>query len=162
MTLYFNGGKHSWKRRKLWVTSIFTFCQNVFLTLFPKGCFNSDFVVKGQTLVVVVVDGFFISKIVFAWLLCFSSILTHYQTTNFRLFQTERVCRRQFQIWWKWQQVIQTGRKHCGKRRNCSLWATVFSLFFHSVFQRLVSQGRQKVSLCGNGLIFGEIHVHIC
>ena len=24
--------------------------------------------------------------------------LTHYQTTNFRLFQIERVCRRQFQI----------------------------------------------------------------
>ena len=24
--------------------------------------------------------------------------LAHYQTTNFRLFQTERVCRRQFQI----------------------------------------------------------------
>ena len=24
--------------------------------------------------------------------------LTHYQTTNFGLFQTERVCRRQFQI----------------------------------------------------------------
>ena len=24
--------------------------------------------------------------------------LTHYQTTNFRLFKTERVCRRQFQI----------------------------------------------------------------
>ena len=24
--------------------------------------------------------------------------LTHYQTTNFRLFQTERICRRQFQI----------------------------------------------------------------
>ena len=58
--------------------------------------------------------------------------LTHYQTTNFRLFQTERVCRRQFQIWWKWQKIIQMGRKHCGKRRNCSLWAispfpTVFS-----------------------------------
>ena len=27
-----------------------------------------------------------------------SSVLTHYQTTNFRLFQTVRVCRRQFQI----------------------------------------------------------------
>ena len=58
--------------------------------------------------------------------------LTHYQTTNFRFFQTERVCRRQFQIWRKWQKVIQTGRKHCGKRRNCSLLAispfpTVFS-----------------------------------
>ena len=50
-------------------------------------------------------------------------ILTHYQTTNFRLFQTERVCRRQFQICRKWQKVIQTGRKHCEKRRNCSLRA---------------------------------------
>ena len=25
-------------------------------------------------------------------------ILTHYQTTNFRLFQTERVCRRQLKL----------------------------------------------------------------
>ena len=62
----------------------------------------------------------------------FSGLLTHYQTTNFRLFQTERVCRRQFQIWRKWQKVTQKGRKHCGKRRNCSLRAispfpTVFS-----------------------------------
>ena len=58
--------------------------------------------------------------------------LTHYQTTNFRLFQTERVCRREFQIPRKWQKVIQMDRKHCGKRRNCSSRAispfpTVFS-----------------------------------
>ena len=58
--------------------------------------------------------------------------LTHCQTANFRRFQTERVCRQQFQIWWKWQKVIQAGKKHCGKRRNCSLRAispfpTVFS-----------------------------------
>ena len=64
------------------------------------------------------------------WLVDFP--LTYYQMTNFRLFQTERVCRRQFQIWQKWQKVIQTGWKHCGKRRNCSLRAispfpTVFS-----------------------------------
>ena len=57
--------------------------------------------------------------------------ITHYQTTNFRIFQTERVCRRHFQIW-KWLQVIQTVREYCGKRRNCSLRAispfpTVFS-----------------------------------
>ena len=26
--------------------------------------------------------------------------LTHYQMTNFRLFEAERVCRRQFQTWW--------------------------------------------------------------
>ena len=75
--------------------------------------------------------------------------LTHYQTTNFGLFQTERVCRWQFQIWWKWKKVIQPSRKHCGKRRNCS-WRAISP--FPSVFKRLVSQRRQKVSLCGNGL----------
>ena len=77
--------------------------------------------------------------------------LTHYQTTKFRLFQTKRVCRWQFQISRKWQKVIQTNWRHCGKRRNCSLRA--ISPCSHSVFKRLVSQGRQKVSLCGNGLI---------
>ena len=42
-------------------------------------------------------------------------ILTHYQTTNVRLLQTERVCRRQLQTGRKSKKVIQTGRKHCGK-----------------------------------------------
>ena len=41
--------------------------------------------------------------------------LTHYQKTNFRLFQTERVCIRQFQIWRKWQKVIRMGRNTVGK-----------------------------------------------
>ena len=49
--------------------------------------------------------------------------LTLSQATNFRLSQTQRVCRRQFQSCWKWQKVLQRGRKHSGKRRNCSLWA---------------------------------------
>ena len=58
--------------------------------------------------------------------------LTLSQTSNFSLFQTERGYRRQFKIWWKWQKVLQMGRKQCGKRRNCSLRAispfpTVFS-----------------------------------
>ena len=38
------------------------------------------------------------------------------QMTNFRLFQTQRVCKQRFRIWWKWQKVLQMGRKHCGKR----------------------------------------------
>ena len=82
--------------------------------------------------------------------------LTHYQTTNFRLFQTERVCRRQFQISRKWQKVIQMGRKHCGKRRNCSLRAIspVPTVFSKGSFPR----GCQKVSLCGNGLTHSLIH----
>ena len=78
-----------------------------------------------------------------------STDLTHYQTTNFRLFRIERLCRRQIQIWQEWQKVIQASRMHCGKRRNCSLRAISP---FPSVLKRLVSQGCQKVSLCGNGL----------
>ena len=54
------------------------------------------------------------------------------QTTNFRVFQTERVRRQQFQLSLRCQKVLQIGRKHCGKKRNCSLQAippfpTVFS-----------------------------------
>ena len=60
-------------------------------------------------------------------------LLTYYQTTNFRILQTERVCTRQFHIWGKWQKVIQMGRKHCEKRRNCSL--RVISPF-HTVFSK--------------------------
>ena len=62
----------------------------------------------------------------------FKCTKTHYQTTNFRFFQTERVC-RQFQIWRKWKNGIQTGRKHRGKRRNCLLRAISP---FPTVFQK--------------------------
>ena len=77
-------------------------------------------------------------------------LLTRYQKTNFRLFQTERVCRQQFQIWRKWQQVIQMGRIHWVKRRNCSLRAispfpTVFSTsFFPRGVKRRHFVGRVK------------------
>ena len=75
--------------------------------------------------------------------------LTHYQTTNFRLFKTERVCRRQFQIWQKWQKVISMGRKHCGKRRNCSLRAISP---FPSVFSKgLFSRGVKGCHCVGMG-----------
>ena len=52
-------------------------------------------------------------------------ILTLSLATNFRLLQTERV-------WRKWQTDFEMGRKHCGKRRNCSSraispFSTVFS-----------------------------------
>ena len=40
-------------------------------------------------------------------------LLTLFQITQFRLFQTERASRRQFQVWWKWQTIVQKGRKHC-------------------------------------------------
>ena len=68
--------------------------------------------------------------------------LSHYQTTNFRLFQIERFCRWQFQIWRKWKNVIQTGRKHCRKRRNCSLRAiSPFPTAFSKGFFPQASKG---------------------
>ena len=75
------------------------------------------------------------------------------RTTNFRLFQTERVCRQQFQVWWKQKKVPKIGRKHCGKRRTCSLQA--ISLFFHSVFKRLGLQTCENQGLFGKGLTLG-------
>ena len=62
----------------------------------------------------------------------FPGPLTLSQTTNFRFFETGRVCRRQFWIQWKWQKVLWKGRTHCEKMWNCSLRAispfpTVFS-----------------------------------
>ena len=71
----------------------------------------------------------------------FSIILTLSQTTNFTLFQTER----QFQIWWQWKNVLQTGRKHCGKRRNCSLWAISS---FPTVFSKDLNCRHVKIRAC--------------
>ena len=78
------------------------------------------------------------------------SSLTLSRMTNFRLFQAERVCRRRFQIWWKWQELLQIGWKHCEKNRNC--WLRVFSIFFHSVFKRLILQTSKNQGLFGKGL----------
>ena len=40
-----------------------------------------------------------------AWLLILS------QTTIFRLFQSQSLCRRQFYSWWKWKKSLKMGRK---------------------------------------------------
>ena len=64
-------------------------------------------------------------------LLSWAMYLNPYPNDKFRFSQTERVCRRQFQIWRKWLKVLRMGRKRCGKRRNCSLCAISP---FHTVF----------------------------
>ena len=76
--------------------------------------------------------------------------LTFSQTTNFGRFQIERVCRRQFKIWWKWQK-LQEGWKHCGKKEK--LLVTSNFSFSHSVFKRLVLQTCKNQGLFGKGLI---------
>ena len=83
--------------------------------------------------------------------------LTHDQTTNFRLFQNERVHRQQFQKMARKLSDDENGRKLSERVENTvgkrGLLITSSFSFSHSDFKRLVSQGRQKVSLCGNGLM---------
>ena len=72
--------------------------------------------------------------------------------TNFRICQTERVCRRQCQIWWKWQKVLRIGRKHWAKRRNCSLRAiSPFPMVFS---KDLYCRHEKKQDLLGKGFNF--------
>ena len=70
--------------------------------------------------------------------------LTLSQTTYLRVFQTERVCRQCFQIWWTWQKFLQTVRKHHGKR-NFSWWA--ISLFPPQCFQKTCTADMYKPML---------------
>ena len=76
--------------------------------------------------------------------------LTHYQTTNFRRFQAERVCRRQFSNLTKMEESHPNRWKTLREKEKLLITSN-FS-FSHSVFKRLVSQRRQKVSLSGNAL----------
>ena len=116
--------KTMWEKEKLLITSNLSFSHSVF---YPFGKLSAIFIkLKLSSANPLSLEESKIGRLVMG--------LTHYETTNFRLFQTERVCRQQFQIWRKWQKVIQKGRKHCGKRRNCSLRAI-------SPFPRVFSKG---------------------
>ena len=72
--------------------------------------------------------------------------------TSFRLFQTERVCIQQFQIWWKWQTVLEMGKKHCGEKEKLLITSTF--PFSHRVFERFVLQTRRNQGLFGKGLSY--------
>ena len=77
--------------------------------------------------------------------------------TDFRLFQTERVCRRQFQF-------DENGRKLSKQVENTVGKGEIACyeqfLLFPQYFQKDCFPGRQKVSLCGNGLnIIQDINV---
>ena len=76
---------------------------------------------------------------------CHDMTSAHYPLPNFVLFQTERVCRWQFHIWKKWQKVLQMNRKHCGKRRNCSLRAISS---FPTVFLKDLYCWHEKTRVC--------------
>ena len=70
--------------------------------------------------------------------------LTPYQTTNFRLVQTEQVRRQQFQILLEWPKVLKKGRRHCKSN----------FFFSNSVFKRLIMQTCKNQGLFGKGSNF--------
>ena len=87
-----NGLKTLCEKEKLLVTSNFSFSHSVFKRPVLQTRENQGLFGKGLT-------GFPPVPIMVQGPISQTSIdLTHYQTTNFRQFQTERVCRQQFQI----------------------------------------------------------------
>ena len=72
------------------------------------------------------------------------------QTTNFRLFQTKRVCRRQFLTLMKMAESFPKGQKTLREKEKL-LVTTIFS-FSHSDFKRLTLQTRKNQGLFGKGL----------
>ena len=57
-------------------------------------------------------------------------------------FQTHSVCRLHFQIGWKLQKLLQTGRKHCGKKSIMSNLSFSYSVFKRLVLQTVACLGR--------------------
>ena len=76
--------------------------------------------------------------------------LTLSQTTNFRLLQTERVCRRQFPNFTKMAENYPNRKKTLWEKDKLLITSN-FS-FSHSVFKRLVLQTRKNQGLFGKGL----------
>ena len=70
--------------------------------------------------------------------------LTLSQMTNFRLFQTESICRLQNKFE-KIKTYFEKDRKHCGKRRKC--WLPAFSTF-PTIFSKAFSLGVVKSRDC--------------
>ena len=77
----------------------------------------------------------------------FGKGLTLSQTTNFRLFWFERLCRQRFQIWRIRQKVLQRGRKALWEKEKLLVTSNFF--FSHSVFKRLILQTRKNQGLFG-------------
>ena len=81
--------------------------------------------------------------------------LTLSQMTNLDSSKTEEFADNNFNFDKKWQKVLQKGRKHCGKRRNCSLRAI-------SPFPTMFSKDSFLPSTKNKGLLGkGLMHVHV-
>ena len=70
------------------------------------------------------------------------------QTTNFRFFQTKRLCRRQFQIYQKWQRVLQAG-KNTVRKGEIARYEHFF--LFPQYFQKISTETREIRACLGKG-----------
>ena len=120
VSIYLNELKKFGEKEKLLVMSNFSFSHNVF-----KSCL------------------LLMRQNEYLW----SKGLTLSQTTNFRLFQTERLCRRQFQILITIAESSPNGYKTLWEKEK--LLVTSNFSFSHSVFTRLVLQIRKNQGLFG-------------
>ena len=84
--------------------------------------------------------------------------LTLSQTTNFRLFQMLRLCRQQFQIGRKWQNVIKKGRNTVGKGEIAGYKQF---LLFPQCFQKTCSTDTSKQRLVWER-VNSQISVVVC
>ena len=72
-------------------------------------------------------------------------LLTLSQTTNFRLFQFERVRRRQFKIQWKWQKVLQKWVENTVGKGEIARYEQF--LLFPQCFQKTCTADTEKPGL---------------
>ena len=117
----------AWEKTESWTLSAFVDCQPLSSVL--KKCLKMEYLNLG---------------------LYHKTFLTLSQTTNFRLFQIERICRRQFQMRWKWQHVLQTRRKHCGEKGEIARHKQF--LLFQQCFQKPCNADIKNLGLFGKML----------
>ena len=103
--------KTLWEKEKLLITSNFSFSRSVFYQI---GELSAIFI-KLEIVVCKLFQFGRVQNLSFGKGL---NPITLSQTTNFRRFQSEGVCRWQFQISCKWRKIVEKGRKPCWKKRN--------------------------------------------
>ena len=83
------------------------------------------------------------------------TILVLSQMMNLKLFQTERVCRRQLKVSRKGQKVLKYDRKHCWEKKK--LLVTSNFSFSLSVFKGFVLKIRKIKGLFGKWLTLNPL-----
>ena len=98
-----NGWKTLWVKEKLLVTSNFSFSHSVFKRLVSQG--RQKVSLSGNGLIFQLEEE--------------TGRKEYIERQNFRLLQTDSICRRHTKCDSKIEICLSLGRKHCGKRRKC-------------------------------------------